>query len=111
MQTQEAELKAAQEMLAQATAKALQLEKHLQEACRQLAVLSEDDQDLQDKVSLSSTRQVPENSIWSPVLAVLAQGISVYEQALLHTGCMQASHGPVTPWYRNCQEWHVRRGA
>ena len=54
VQSQEAELKGVTEKLAQATAKALQLEQDLQEACRQLAILAEDDQDLRDKVSLFS---------------------------------------------------------
>ena len=49
-QTQEAEFSAARVKLAHASAKALQREKDLQEACRQLAVLAEDDQDLRDKV-------------------------------------------------------------
>ena len=54
VQSQETELKARTMKLAKATAKALQLEQDLQEACRQLAVLAEDDQDLRDKASLYS---------------------------------------------------------
>ena len=54
VQTQEAELKAARETVAQASAEVLRLEKDLHEACRQLAVLAEDDQDLRDKVSVCS---------------------------------------------------------
>ncbi len=63
LQTQEAELKAAGEKLAQASAKALRLEKDLHEACRQLAVLAEDDQDLRDKVSLCSIWHVPDSTL------------------------------------------------
>ena len=59
MQTREAELKAARENLASATANSVQQEKDLREASRQLAVLAEDDQDLRDKVSLCSIEQPP----------------------------------------------------
>lgn len=104
MQTQAAELKEAREVLAQATAKALQLEKDLQEACRQLAVLAEDDQDLRDKVSLCSIWQVPESSIWSPGLAALAQGKQGdYERALLRTWMHAKQLCLVTPRHRILQ--------
>ena len=50
MQTQEHNLRAAQDQAAQSSAKALRVQEDLQEAERRLMVLAEDDRDLRDKV-------------------------------------------------------------
>ena len=50
MQTQEGDLRAAQDQAAQSGAKVLRVQEDLQEAERRLMVLAEDDQDLRDKV-------------------------------------------------------------
>ena len=50
MQTQEQDLRAAQDQAAQDSAQALRAQEALQEAERRLMVLAEDDRDLRDKV-------------------------------------------------------------
>lgn len=58
MQTQAQDLEAAQQQAAQASARALQVDRDLQEARRQTAVLAEDDQELRDKVPFEHCKTI-----------------------------------------------------
>ena len=58
MQTQAQELEAAQQQAAQASARAAQVDRDLQEARRQTAVLAEDDQELRDKVCFQHSKTI-----------------------------------------------------
>lgn len=58
MQTQAQELEAAQQQAAQASVRTAQVDRDLQEARRQTAVLAEDDQELRDKVRFQHSKTV-----------------------------------------------------
>jgi hypothetical protein len=68
MQTQAQDLEAAQQQAAQASARAAQVDRDLQEARRQTAVLAEDDQELRDKVRFEHRKTIsasfPSDTTW-----------------------------------------------